>query len=275
MSADPAYPLVSICIPCFNQEKYLHSLFSSLLAQTYRNLEIIFADDCSPDNSWAVSQTFAEQLRSAFPSVYMQRNERNLGALPNMSKLFEKASGDFISYLEADDYYRRTKVERNVDFLLENPDFGAVHSDYIRLREDLTAKEGCWRQIYNASGFKIPVGYVFQDLIRANFVCAPSLLVRREYFFRSFDFDTFAQRDYKMGDYPALLTLSQITKLGYIDEPLVFYRELEVSMSHSPEPGEKRALLRSIDRVRQDARLGLLKPAVTPTAQQRVQALVL
>jgi alpha-1,3-rhamnosyltransferase len=262
MSSQPDKPLVTICIPCYNHEKYLHSLFCSLLSQTYRNLEIIFADDCSTDNSWAVCEKFAPHLRSAFPRVVMQRNEKNLGCLPNMSNLFKQANGDFISYLEGDDYYRRTKVERNVDYLLENPDFGAVHSDYIRLREDLTAKEACWRQDYIASGRKVPEGQVFHELTLSNFVCSPTLMVRREYFYKAFDFDLFAKRDYKMGDYPALLILSQMTKLGYIDEPLVVYRELEVSMSHTPEPGEKRAIMRSVHRVRLDARLGQLKPAL-------------
>ena len=270
MSASSASPLISICIPCFNQEKYLHSLFSSLLAQTYRNLEIIFADDCSTDNSWSVSQTFAEQLRSAFPIVHMQRNEKNLGALRNMSNLFSLATGDFVSYLEADDYYRRTKVERNLEFLLQNTDFGAVHSDYIRLKEDLSTKVGFWHQNYIATGIEIPVGFVFQELVGSNFVCAPTLMVRREYFYQAFDFDLFAERDYRMGDYPSLLILSQITKLGYIDEPLVFYRELEISMSHSPEPGERQALLRSIERVRQDSRLGLLKPSTIFNASKQV-----
>jgi hypothetical protein len=174
----------------------------------------------------------------------------------------------------SDDYYRRTKVERNVDFFMENQEFGAVHSDFVRLREDFTTEEGYWHQVYNATGFKIPVGRVFQDLIHSNFVCASSLLVRREYFHRSFDFDLFAKRDYRMGDYPALLILSQMTKIGYIDEPLVFYRELEVSMSHSPEPGERRALLRAVDRVKQDARLGLLQSSTVPTLNQKAPALV-
>lgn len=270
MSSHPNYPLVSICIPCFNQEKFLHSLFSSLLAQTYRNLEIIFSDDCSTDNSWAVSQKFADQLHSAFPRVYMQRNEKNLGCLRNMSALFKRASGDFISYLEADDYYRRTKVERNIDFLLENPEFGAVHSDFVRLREDLTVINGYWRHRSDTSNFRIPVGNVFRELTHANFVCAPTLLVRREYFLCAFDFDMFSERAYKAGDYPALLILSQMTKLGYIDEPLAVYRELELSMSHSPEPGENRALLRAVDRIKQDARLGLLRPSVASGLDQKV-----
>lgn len=191
-----------------------------------------------------------------------------------MSALFKRASGEFISYLEADDYYRRTKVERNIDFLLENPEFGAVHSDFVRLREDLTLIDGFWRQTSKTSDFRIPVGDVFRELTHVNFVCAPTLMVRREFFFIAFDFELFAERDYKMGDYPALLILSQMTKLGYIDEPLVFYRELEVSMSHSPEPGEKRALLRSIDRIRQEARLGLLKPQGVPCLSSRVLSMV-
>jgi glycosyltransferase involved in cell wall biosynthesis len=263
MFANPEMPLVSICIPCFNQERYLHSLFSSLLAQTYSNLEILFADDCSTDNSWGICQKFADQLKSTFPRVHFHRNEKTLGALRNMSAIFKRATGDFISYLESDDYYRSSKVQQNLEFLLENPSFGAVHSDYVRLKEDYSAKERCWRYLKEKDGWTTASGWIFEELLIRNFVCAPSLMVRREYFKRAFDFDTFAERDYKMGDYPALLLLSQMTKIGYIDEPLVFYRELEISMSHSPDPGEKQSLNRSMHRVRQDARFGLLKPSAT------------
>jgi glycosyltransferase involved in cell wall biosynthesis len=261
MARHNSRPLVSICIPCYNQRRFLPTLFGSLLGQTYDNLEIIFLDDDSRDDSWEVSQEYRPQLEAAFPRVHMEKNATNLGALKNLQKSFALVTGDFASYLEADDYYAASKVERNLEFLELNPSFGAVHSDFYALKEDLSVIASFNKSFFTGVTGPVPSGWIFDRLLQENVVCAPTLMVRREFFFRSFLFDLFYERDYGMGDYPALMLLSQMTKIGYIDEPLAFYRMLEVSMSHSPVPGEKLALKRRIARVKRDARLGRLSPA--------------
>ena len=254
-------PLVSICIPCYNQRRFLPSLFGSLIGQTYYNLQIIFLDDHRQDGSWEASQEYRKRLEARFPRVHMERNATNLGALKNLEKSFSMITGDYASYLESDDYYTASKVERNLEFLELNPSFGAVHSDFYALKEDLTVIPSFNKSFFTGSTGPVPSGWIFDRLLQENVVCAPSLMVKREFFLRSFLFDLFHERDYRMGDYPALMLLSQMTQIGYIDEPLVVYRMLEVSMSHTPVPGEKLAIKKTIARVRRDARLGLLNPA--------------
>ncbi len=251
-----ANPLVSVVIACYNQKQFLRSLFSSLLGQTYSNLEIIFLDDCSLDDTWEASRRYQEQLEAKFTRVHMERNATNLGALRNLEKGFEMVSGDYVSYLEADDYYCATKVERNLEFFESNPSYGAVHSDYYLVQEDLQVLprfEKSWIG-------KVPSGWIFDDLLTKSFVRAPTLMVRRDFFLRAFQFALFEKRDYRMGDYPGLLMLSQMTKIGFIEDPLVFYRVLEVSMSHTPVPGEKAALMKAVEKVQRDARMGRLNP---------------
>ncbi len=255
-------PLVSINIPCYNQKRFLPTLFNSLLGQTYSNVEIIFLDDCSTDGSWEFSQQYKTRLEAKFPRVHMERNATNLGALKNLQKCFDYASGDFLSYLEADDYYCPQKIERNLEFFELNPTCGAVHSDYYRLDESLSVTPRFGKKFYQNNNGALKTDWIFDRLLIENMVCAPTLMVKREYFYRSFLFTLFEERNYRMGDYPALFILSQMTKIGFIEEPLVFYRVLEVSMSHTPVPGEKLALKRTIDRVRRDARLGKLNPHI-------------
>jgi len=253
-------PLVSIVIPCFNQRRFLPTLFGSLLDQTYENIEIIFLDDASPDGSGEGALDYKDALLAKFPRVYLETNACNLGVLKNLKKGFAMASGEFLCYLEADDYYRRDKIERNLEFFELNPSYGVVHSDYFQVNNDFRVVPRFAKRHQPGPSCLFNSGWIFDELLVQNIVCAPSLLVRRDFFLRAFQFDLFEERKYNMADYPALLNLSQVTKIGYIDEPLVFDRVPDVSMSHRPVSGEQRALLERIETVRRDASWGRLKP---------------
>jgi glycosyltransferase involved in cell wall biosynthesis len=250
-----AEPLVSICVPSYNSAPYLQTLFNSLLSQTYNNIELIFTDDASTDESFSIALKYEAALRKAFPRVLLRQNTQNMGAVLNLHEMFKLTTGDLICYLDADDYYSPERVARLVRFFKENPDYGAVYSDYYAIEDGFRVnKELLSKNVPRAQG------WIFEELLKSNFICAATMLVRREYFKRSYTFDIFRRRDYKMGDYPAYLQLSRIAKIGYVDEPLAYYRVRKSSMSHSEDAGESKALQDAIRRVKQDARLGVLRP---------------
>jgi len=253
-------PLVSIITPCYNQQRFLPTLFKSLLDQTYENIELIFLDDASPDESWPIANTYEKALKAKFPNVHMETNQKNMGVLENLKKGCALATGEYMCYLEADDYYRHDKIERNLEFFELNPTYGAVHSDYYQVNEDLRVIPRFAKRVFPESVVLFNNGWMFDTLLEQNPFCAPSVLVKREFFRRAFQFDLFIERDYRMADYPAFIILSQMTKIGFIDEPLVFYRVLEVSLSHSPNAGERQAILGRVKRVQKDALTGRLKP---------------
>ena len=87
-------------------------------------------------------------MREKFASVRIERNERNLGMLPNLAKAFAQTDGEFLTFLEADDYYLPRKIERNIEFFELNPDFAMVYSDSGRLRQDFT-----YQAKFNANTF--------------------------------------------------------------------------------------------------------------------------
>lgn len=259
-AANRQHPLVSVLIPCYNSGKFLPALFGSLMVQTYPNIEVIVVDDCSHDNSWEVANCLADQLRKKLARVELLKNASNLRPGRSLLRASKICEGELLSILDSDDYYHPERIEQCVRFLESHPDFGAVHSEGVFVRDDLPHQVGVWKSI----GRQIPQGWVFDDLLVDDFVLAGSLMFRREYFFRCWNYTQYLARDYKMGDYPSLLNLSRLTKIGYIDEPLFFYREHKQSQSHSPYHGEMAAFLRSAQRVRQDARLGLLQPKPEP-----------
>ncbi|MBN9396213.1 MAG: glycosyltransferase [Candidatus Melainabacteria bacterium] len=253
------YPLVTIVTPAYRQGRFVATLCESLLAQTYSNIQYIFLDDCSDDDTFAIARSYEDRLREKFASVRIERNERNLGMLPNLAKAFAQTDGEFLTFLEADDYYLPRKIERNIEFFELNPDFAMVYSDSGRLRQDFT-----YQAKFNANTFSdrvtMPHGWIFEDLLQCNYINTPTTLVRREAFLRSYQFDLFAQRNYMMADYPGILNVARIGQIGYIAESLAVYRQLDESASHSKNPDRLRMFADAIARVRIDAMKSILRP---------------
>ncbi len=94
------WPLVTISIPVYNQQRHVERAIRSALAQDYPNLEVVLVDDCSADGSFAVAKSVED------PRLRLFRNERNLGRVRNYRKaLYEHARGDWVVNLDGDDYY--------------------------------------------------------------------------------------------------------------------------------------------------------------------------
>lgn len=107
--------LLSVIVPVYKVEKYLCKCVDSILNQTYRNLEIILVDDGSPDNCPAICDEYA--AKDSRVKVIHQLNgglcsARNVG--------IEKAKGDFISFIDSDDWIELTMFEEMLDYLQQN-----------------------------------------------------------------------------------------------------------------------------------------------------------
>jgi glycosyltransferase involved in cell wall biosynthesis len=99
-AANRAQPLISVCIPVYNGENYIRDAIHSALAQSYPNIEIIVQDNASTDNTWDVVHGLAQQ----FPQVSLQKNDYNVGMAPNWNLAINRASGDYVMLLSADDF---------------------------------------------------------------------------------------------------------------------------------------------------------------------------
>lgn len=112
-----ALPLISVVIPAYNAERYITKAINSVLNQTHSNLEIIVVNDGSQDQTeWAVSQIDDTRIRIITQSNGGMSNARNAG--------IRAATGDFIAYLDADDYWMSEKLEKQLKVLLENRNLG-------------------------------------------------------------------------------------------------------------------------------------------------------
>lgn len=114
---------VSIIIPVFNADQNLKDCINSLLNQTYKNLEILFINDCSIDNSIQIIESFKEALLEKYGRVQVLSHSYNKGVAAARNTGLDNATGDYIYYVDADDYIDHDAIEQLVnEAIKENAD---------------------------------------------------------------------------------------------------------------------------------------------------------
>jgi glycosyltransferase involved in cell wall biosynthesis len=131
-------PLISCIIPVYNGEHYLREAIDSILAQLYRPLEIIVADDGSTDGTHAVIATYSNQVR------YLSQPNRGPAAARNLG--LRAALGDFVAFLDADDLWHSEKLARQMAQLQKRPEVDLCFAGYRNFwMPDLAEEEGRFR----------------------------------------------------------------------------------------------------------------------------------
>jgi glycosyltransferase involved in cell wall biosynthesis len=126
-------PLVSCIVPVFNGERFVAETVESMLAQSYRPIEVIVVNDGSTDGTAAVLERFAERIRVVYQENAGQAAARNHG--------LQEASGEFIAFLDADDLWLPEKLERQMAHLAAHPDAALCTSMMVNFWEAELAEE--------------------------------------------------------------------------------------------------------------------------------------
>jgi glycosyltransferase involved in cell wall biosynthesis len=129
-SRDPAIvrqPRVSVVIPVYNYEKYIRRSIESALNQTYPNIEIIVVDHGSTDRSGAIALSYGERIRYFFVEREGSRHDTSTPLLYGI----RQASGEYIAWLNADDYFLPEKIELQIAETACHPGAALFYSDYI------------------------------------------------------------------------------------------------------------------------------------------------
>lgn len=117
------FPKVSILIPCYNADRWIQQAIESALNQTYSNTEVIVVDDGSTDRSVEIIKTFSDRIN--------WKTQPNQGGNVTRNRLLELSSGEWIQYLDSDDYLQPTKIEQQVQYLNQNPQADIIYSPSI------------------------------------------------------------------------------------------------------------------------------------------------
>lgn len=109
-------PKVSVIVPVYNSEQELRDCLDSLVEQTEKDIEIIVIDDASTDNSPEIEAEYQKK----YPNVKVYRNERNLGQSETRNRGIELAEGDYIAFLDSDDYVNPGMYEELYQAAVDN-----------------------------------------------------------------------------------------------------------------------------------------------------------
>lgn len=132
MDAILASPTVGIGMPVFNGERYLEAAIASILAQTFRDFELVICDNASTDRTEVICRRFA----TGDPRIRYVRHPENLGAHPNYNLSFQLSRGRFFKWAAHDDVLRPGFLEACVAALEENTDAALCQSDIDYIDEN-------------------------------------------------------------------------------------------------------------------------------------------
>jgi len=201
-------PFVSVIIPNYNNAKFITEAIDSVLAQTYKNYEIIVVDDGSTDGTREVLEPYIKKKQIRY--VY-QKNKKQAVARNNGIKY---AKGELIAFLDADDLWFPKKLELQVP-LFKNKEVGLIYGDILLLRDESTKPSN------HTDAFD--KGNIFNKLLMGNFICTSTTIIRKECFDKVGLFkegmDYFGVEDYHMW-----LRISYYFKVDYVSDVLLKYR---------------------------------------------------
>ena len=216
-------PKISVVIPAYNAMHYLPETLNNLLKQTYDDFEVIIVNDGSSDN---IEQWFS-QLQDQRIKLISQQNQgagiaRNTGIV--------NSQGEYIAFLDADDIWESTKLEKQIRILEDNSEVGLVYT---------------WVEYVNDNGEStgrvlkhIAEGNVWEKLIESNLIeCGSVAMVRRSCF------DDVGIFDLNVGsfveDWELWLRIASRFPFKVVKEVLVYYRQHSNSASKNWQAMEK------------------------------------
>ncbi|GEM_PF-1249476 len=226
-------PLVSIGCITFRHEKFIREAIEGFLMQkTTFPVEIVIHDDASPDGTADIIREYEEKYPQLIRPICQTENQYSQGKRPSrIMKRFVK--GKYIAACEGDDYWiDPLKLQKQVDFLEKNPEYGLVHGDAHKYFQ----KTGAWGRHANKNKINTtePANKeeLFYGIINFRYKIRTATVLYRLDLLRNL---TANRKVFPMGDTPMWLELSRLTRFHYIDEPLAVYRVQRNSLSKSTD----------------------------------------
>lgn len=228
-------PLVSFVVPCYKLAHLLPECLRSILSQSYQGFEVLVMDDASPDNTAEVVHSFSDKR------VKYVRNEPNLGHLANYNKGIGLASGEYIWLISADDSLRSTQVlQKYVDLMEKHRNVGYTICPGVGVSngEDLGLLS---YSVLGTEDAVFPGREFLFKLLEGNRVLAASGMVRKECYERHGAFPL--DMPYA-GDWYLWCLFAVYYDVGYLAEPMVNYRQHDLSMTNVLQTASERILMR-------------------------------
>lgn len=222
-------PLVSVIIPVYNCQDHLSLCVNSILKQTYKNIEILIADDCSIDKTAQIINSFSH------PKIKTFFNKNNLGVVTTRNHLIEKASGKLIAFQDADDWSHHKRIENQVALLSKYDHIGICSTGFSRINETGKSLFSVFPQVTHSQ--------VLQEISPKTHpaLCYPSVMTYKTYIEKSGYFQQYYHNRDESGrpqyiggeDIDLLYRILEYTQIRNIPEPYYYYRISPLSLSNA------------------------------------------
>jgi len=225
--------MVSICTQAFNQEKYIRDCLEGFIMQkTSFNYEILIHDDASTDHTADIIKEYIDKHPRNIKAVFQSKNQMSLGVNSLTDILFPMTYGKYIALCEGDDYWIDPyKLQKQFDFLENNPDYGLVHTEINQFYE----KTGQYFNNFNKlTGNVIPDGDIYEFLLMPNkyFIKTPSVMFKKKLFDEYVDYNYLDKEGIPLIDLYIWLEISKNAKIGYLEDTTAVYRVRTDSFSN-------------------------------------------
>jgi glycosyltransferase involved in cell wall biosynthesis len=228
-------PTVSIVLPTYNRAKFIGQAVTSALGQTYDDIEVLVVDDGSVDDTSDIIGTFSD------PRLKYIKLTSNSGRSSARNRGLQRARGDYIAFLDSDDYYLPQKIEMQVQFLNEHPDVDMVYTASACVDTDDRPIQYFYRapvsgKIYNEIAFFKPLT-----------ITLPTVMLRRGVLTKVGSFDEQMER---FEDTDFWRRIAKHFKIAGIDEVTCHIRSHQGNHISSFEPESfKRAIAYYVEKV--------------------------
>jgi len=230
-------PLVSVIIPCYNAALTLAETVTSVLEQTYKNVEIIIVDDGSTDNSRDVAVSFGSRVTYIPKENGGPAGARNLG--------IRRSRGELIAFLDADDLWLPEKLSKQINFLHAHPDTALLCSAVNRKYENGSTEIKSCSDLPDS---RISFVRLWQD----NPITTSTVVCHREVFTAVGNFDE-NKTIQSVEDYDLWLRIAGTFTVRFLDEPLAVYNVSNQGLNRSNLERTFTALLYTYEKQRSSA----------------------
>lgn len=227
-------PTVSVCIPTYNRAGMLKESIESVLAQTYKNFELIVVDNASEDETALVVRAFED------PRIVYTRNSRNIGIWGSCNRCLTLSKGRYIAIFFDDDLMMPKNLERKIEVLQNNEKVGLVYSKYhlIDAQGRIIRHNTNWGHGPERDQNVIERGLDVLErmLLTFNLINAPTVVFRRACFEK---LEGFAPQLKMAFDWEYWMRIAAFYDVAFLAEPLIKWRVHGGSLSSQFVIGEK------------------------------------
>lgn len=220
-------PLVCICVPTYNAEATIRETLESILAQSYGNIIVHISDNASTDDTLKVIEAITDSR------VSIHQHDVNVGGEGNFTRCVQLATGKYTAIFHADDIYESDMVAKQIMFLENNSDVGAVFTEAVTIDEQ-GMSFGVIGGVPGGKGGVTRIG--FRELLQTmmlhhNFLVCPSVMVRTEIY--KDEIKVWGSSLFRSAsDVETWLRLAYLHPIAVLDEQLMRYRISRSQYSH-------------------------------------------